>query len=54
MDKWECVVCGYIYDPTIGNSGNNILPGTPFEELPDEWKCPVCDADKEDFRKIEE
>lgn len=54
MDKWECPVCGYVYDPYIGDSENNIIPGTPFEELPDEWKCPVCGADKEDFRKIEE
>ena len=53
MDKWECTVCGYTYDSDIGDLTNNIVSGIPFEELEDEWKCPVCDADKEDFVKIE-
>jgi rubredoxin len=54
MDKRECLVCGYIYDPELGNPDNNVEPGTPFEELPDEWVCPECGADKDEFEKVEE
>ncbi|MEM2145859.1 MAG: rubredoxin [Candidatus Jordarchaeaceae archaeon] len=52
MDKWECRVCGYIYDPEIGDPTQNIEPGTLFEELPDDWVCPVCGALKIMFKKI--
>ncbi|MEM1581049.1 MAG: rubredoxin [Candidatus Bathyarchaeia archaeon] len=52
MDKWECRVCGYIYDPEIGDPTQNIEPGTLFEELPDDWVCPVCGASKIMFKKI--
>ncbi len=52
MDKWQCSVCGYIYNPNEGDPGNNISPGTPFEELPDDWVCPVCGASKDQFEKI--
>lgn len=54
MAKWECTLCGYIYDPAIGDPDNNIPPGTAFESLPDEWVCPVCGASKSDFRKLED
>jgi len=54
MDKWECLVCGYIYDPELGDPDNNVEPGTTFEELPDEWACPECGAGKEEFEKAEE
>lgn len=47
MKKYECTVCGYIYDPAIGDHG--IAPGTPFENLPDDWKCPLCGVGKGDF-----
>lgn len=52
MGKWQCIVCGYIYDPKKGDPENGILPGTPFEELPEDWVCPECGAPKEDFEEI--
>ncbi len=52
MDKYECTVCGYIYDPAIGDPDANIPPGTPFEKLPDDWVCPMCGAAKSDFKKV--
>lgn len=51
MEKWVCTYCGYVYDPTDGDPKNNVAPGTPFEALPADWRCPVCGADKEDFEK---
>jgi flavin reductase (DIM6/NTAB) family NADH-FMN oxidoreductase RutF/rubredoxin len=51
MDKYVCKVCGYVYDPEKGDPDNGIEPGTKFEELPDDWVCPVCGARKEDFEK---
>ncbi len=54
MEKWECLVCGYIYDPAEGDPEGGIPPGTPFEELPDDWVCPECGAEKEMFEKVEE
>ncbi len=54
MKKYVCVPCGYIYDPEIGDPENGIPPGTPFEELPDDWTCPWCGAGKEDFEPLEE
>ncbi|MBW2099827.1 MAG: rubredoxin [Deltaproteobacteria bacterium] len=44
MDKYVCTVCGYVYDPAEGDPDNNVAPGTKFEDLPDEWACPVCGA----------
>jgi rubredoxin len=52
MDKWECLVCGYIYDPEVGDPDNGVEPGTPFEALPDDWVCPDCGADKDMFEKV--
>ena len=52
MAKYKCTVCGYIYDPAVGDPDGNIKPGTPFEDIPDDWVCPVCGASKEDFEKI--
>ncbi len=51
MDKYECSVCGYIYDPEIGDPEGGAAAGTPFEKLPDEWVCPVCGASKDQFEK---
>jgi len=51
--KYKCSVCGYIYDPEEGDPEGNIGPGTPFEELPDEWQCPVCGASKDEFDREE-
>jgi len=52
MDKWECLVCGYVYDPAKGDPDNDIEPGTPFEALPDDWVCPDCGATKDMFEKM--
>ncbi len=49
MGKYVCTVCGYIYDPALGDPENGIAAGTAFEDLPDEWVCPVCGADKDQF-----
>lgn len=52
MQKWECSVCGYIYDPEIGDPDNGIEPGTSFENLSADWTCPDCSAPKEEFDAI--
>ena len=52
MDKYRCEVCGYIYDPEVGDPDNNIPVGTKFEDLPDDWLCPVCGAGKDQFEKV--
>jgi rubredoxin len=52
MQKWQCSVCGYIYDPDQGDPENGIDPGTPFEDLPEDWVCPVCGASKDQFEKM--
>ena len=49
MKKYTCTICGYVYDPAVGDSENGIKPGTAFEKLPDSWTCPVCGASKSDF-----
>ncbi len=54
MAKYKCTVCGYIYDPDLGDPDGGIKPGTPFVEIPDDWVCPVCGASKDKFEKIEE
>ncbi len=51
MEKWECPVCGYAYDPEVGDPENGVDPDTMFENLPDDWLCPECGADKEEFEK---
>ncbi len=53
MSKYECSICGHIYDPDEGDPDSGIAPGTPFEQLPDDWTCPECGASKEDFVKVE-
>jgi len=53
MARYECSVCGYIYDPAQGDPENNAPAGTPFEKLPDDWVCPVCGASKDQFNKID-
>lgn len=52
MDKYECP-CGYVYDPEVGDPVNNIPSGTAFEDLPDDWVCPKCDAEKDFFEKMD-
>ncbi len=52
MDKWECLLCGYVYDPEQGDPSQDIAPGTSFDDLPDDWVCPDCGAGKDDFAKV--
>ena len=54
MDKWKCTVCGYIYDPKEGDPDGGIEPGTSFDDLPEDWACPVCGAEKSEFERVEE
>ena len=49
MKKYVCGVCGYVYDPALGDPDGGIPPGTAFEDLPDDWVCPVCGAEKNEF-----
>ena len=49
MQKFACVACDYIYDPENGDPENGVEPGTAFEDLPDDWLCPVCGVDKDGF-----
>lgn len=49
MKNYVCSVCGYVYDPNVGDPDNGVAPGTAFEDLPDEWVCPLCGAGKEMF-----
>lgn len=53
MKKYKCGVCGYVYDPEIGDPDAGIEAGTAFEDLPDDWVCPVCGASKEVFEEVE-
>ena len=52
MDRYKCKICGYIYDPEVGDERSGIKAGTPFEDLPDDWRCPSCGAPKRSFVKI--
>ncbi|RME23515.1 MAG: rubredoxin [Deltaproteobacteria bacterium] len=49
MQKYTCSVCGYVYDPEKGDPDNGVEAGTAFENIPDDWVCPVCGADKSLF-----
>ena len=52
VKKYRCKICGYIYDPEKGDPDGGIKPGTPFEEIPDDWVCPVCGASKDEFEEV--
>ena len=52
MQKYVCLPCGYVYDPAEGDPDNGIKEGTPFNELPEDWVCPVCFADKDQFEPV--
>ena len=52
MTKYQCTICGYVYDPAQGDPDSGVKPGTPFESLPDDWVCPVCGAAKDKFEKL--
>ena len=53
MDKYVCTLCGWVYNPAVGDSDGNIPAGTSFDDLPDDWACPVCGAGKDAFEKEE-
>jgi rubredoxin len=53
MNKYVCIPYEYVYAPEVGDPENEILPGTRFEDLSDDWQCPVCFVDKDEFKKIE-
>ena len=50
MKKYRCPVCDYIYDPAVGDPDSSIAPGTAFEDLPDDWSCPLCGVGKDMFK----
>jgi rubredoxin len=52
MEKYRCMICDYIYDPAAGDPANGVAPGTSFDALPEDWVCPVCGVDKDNFEKI--
>lgn len=52
MQKYVCNVCGYEYDPEVGDPEHGIAPGTAFEDLPDDWSCPLCGVTKADFSPV--
>ena len=54
MKKYICDPCGYIYDPELGDPDSGIAPGTAFEDIPEDWVCPLCGVTKEDFSLLEE
>jgi len=53
MKKYVCDVCGYVYDPAVGDPDNGVAAGTTFEQIPDDWVCPECGADKSQFSLVE-
>ena len=52
MKKYKCMVCGWIYDTTVGDPDSGIAAGTAFEEIPDDWVCPVCGVSKDMFEEV--
>jgi rubredoxin len=53
MKKFRCIICGYLYDEENGDPNSGIEPGTSFEEIPDDWLCPVCGAGKGEFTEMD-
>lgn len=51
--KYRCTICGWVYDPELGDPDGGIVAGTPFENIPDDWSCPVCGASKADFERVQ-
>lgn len=54
MQKYVCEICGYIYDPEKGDPDSGIEPGTPFEDIPEDWSCPQCSATKSQFKPMKQ
>lgn len=53
MTRYQCKVCGYVYDPEEGDPDGGIAPGTAFEDIPDDWQCPVCGVSKSELVPID-
>lgn len=53
MKKYECSVCGYIYDEAVGDPDGGIAPGTKWEDIPDDWVCPTCGVGKDEFNEVQ-
>jgi rubredoxin len=53
MKKWQCIICGFIYDEEAGLESEGLAPGTKWEDIPDDWVCPECGIGKEDFEMEE-
>ncbi|MDQ4071945.1 MAG: rubredoxin [Actinomycetota bacterium] len=51
--QWICESCGFIYDPEEADPDGGVPAGTPFDQIPDDWSCPVCGARKQDFSPYE-
>jgi rubredoxin len=54
LKKYVCQICGYIYDPAEGDPDSGIKPGTPFEDIPDDWTCPLCGVGKSQFEAVKD
>jgi rubredoxin len=54
MQKYVCLVCGYIYDPAVGDADGGIAAGTSFDDIPDDWICPECGVGKDEFEVVED
>lgn len=52
MKKYRCTVCAWEYDPAVGDPDNGIAAGTAFEDLPEDWVCPLCGVGKEEFEEV--
>lgn len=52
MAKYECVICGHVYDEALGDPDSGIAPGTKWADIPDDWVCPDCGAGKDSYEKI--
>lgn len=52
--RYVCTICSYVYDPKIGDMENNVKPGTDFKDIPEDWSCPICAANKDHFEPINE
>ena len=53
MKRWQCIICGFVYDERLGLPDDGISPGTKWDEIPDDWMCPDCGVGKEDFEMNE-
>jgi rubredoxin len=53
MAKWECSICGFVYDEDMGDPDGGVPPGTKFADIPDDWNCPICGAEKSMFTELQ-